>query len=97
MLSYDPVVKRSDPNGLLVRFEVEADLPVVRFEMDLNGDGEPAIPLAFGVALGFDGRYVRALAFKPTVNGTWPLVLKAWNQKNEMSTTTCSPGVQVVF
>lgn len=82
---------------MTVRFEVESDQPVQRLEVDLVDDGEPAQEVAFGVGLAFDGRYWRALAFKPTVNGTWPLRLRAWNVRGEFGETVCRPGVTVTF
>lgn len=66
-------------------------------ELDLEGDGEPAISISFAVGVGFDGRYVRGLAFKPTVNGTWPLVVTVHDALGRTSTTTCRPGMTVTF
>jgi len=94
---FDRVTRRSDPRGLLIRFDADSDQPITRMELDLEGDGEPAVQVAFGVGVGFDGRYVRALAWKATVNGTWPLIVRAWNQRGEQSTTRCVPGVTVTF
>lgn len=97
MFAFDARVSRSDPAGLLVRFEAEADAPVARLELDLEGDDEPAIPVTFPTGAGFDGRYVRALAFKPTRNGTWPLVLRATTVAGATGATRCTPGVTVTF
>lgn len=68
---------------------MESAQPIQRVELDLDGDGEPAVPLVFPVGRGFDGRYVRGLRFKPTVTGTWPLVVRAWNTQNEMGEVRC--------
>lgn len=73
ILDYDNVVKRSDPNGMLIRFDVHSEKPVILIELDLEGDGEPSLILEFLDEPRRDGRYCRALAFKPTVNGTWTL------------------------
>jgi hypothetical protein len=97
VIDFDTTAKRSDPNGALVRFDAGSDVAINRIDLDLDGDGEPAITVRFDVGVGFDGRYIRALAFKPTVNGTWPLVIKAYNLRGETSTTTCKPGMTVVF
>jgi hypothetical protein len=97
VLDFDATARRSNPNGALVRFDAGSDAPIVRVELDLDGDGEPAISVRFDVGVGFDGRYVRALAFKPTVNGTWPLTVRAWNSRGESSTATCRPGMTVTF
>ena len=97
MLSFDETTKRSDPNGLLVRFEVGSGLPIMRIDLDLVGDGEAAIITSFEVGPGFDGRYIRAMAFKPVANGTWPLSLTAWDTAGRMGTMVCSPGVTVIF
>jgi hypothetical protein len=77
ILDYDKTVRRSDPKGMLIRFEVESDQPVIEVTLDLVEDGEPEIPIAFKAARAQDGRYVRALAFKPTVNGDFTLRVSA--------------------
>lgn len=69
----------------------------MRVDLDLVGDGEAAIITSFEVGVGFDGRYIRAMAFKPTVNGTWPVSVTAWDTAGRTSTTVCSPGVTVIF
>lgn len=97
MNDYPAVARRSDPLGALVRFDLGSDEPITRVELDLDGDGEPAVPVVFPVGRGFDGRYIRALAFKPTVNGTWPLVVTAWDAAGRVGVTRCSPGIMVGF
>lgn len=77
ILDYDKVVRRSDPHGLLIRFEVEDDQPVTHVWLDLVEDGEDAIPITFSQEPRKDGRYVRALAFKPTINGDFTLRVTA--------------------
>lgn len=74
---YDKVYHRNDPKGLLVYFDVTADNPVVRVELELLDDGEPSILIMFSSEERRDGRYVRALSFKPTVNGNWTLRVTA--------------------
>ncbi len=93
--SYDTTTTRSDPRGMLVRFDASSSEPIVRIELDLEGDNEPAVPLNFPTGLGFDGRYVRGLAFKPTVNGTWPLLVTATDATGRVGQTRCLPGVTV--
>lgn len=95
--SYDLQAKRSDPKGLLVRFDAGSSEPIVRVEFDLENDGEPAVPITFPSGVGFDGRYVRALAFKPTINGTWPLLVSATDAVGRKASARCSPGVTVGF
>lgn len=97
MNGYDLVGRRSDPLGVLVRFDLGSDQPITRVELDLEGDGEPAVPAVFPTGLAFDGRYIRALAFKPTVNGTWPLVVTAWDAAGRVGSTRCTPGITVGF
>ncbi len=94
---YDLEAKRSDPKGLLVRFEAASSEPVVRLDLDLENDGEPAVPVTFQAGVGFDGRYIRALAFKPTVNGTWPLLVSATDAVGRKASARCAPGVTVGF
>lgn len=95
--SYDTEAKRSDPRGMHVAFDAGSSEAIVRIELDLEGDGEPAIPLAFPVGVGFDGRYIRGLNFKPTVNGTWPLLVSATNAVGRRASVRCTPGVTVGF
>ena len=97
VIDFDRTAQRSNPDGALVRFDATSDAPITRVDLDLEGDGEPAITVRFDAGVGFDGRYVRALSFKPTVNGSWPLIVKAWNARGESSTTRCAPGMTVVF
>lgn len=95
--SYDLQARRSDPKGLLVRFDAGSSEPIVRIDLDLEDDGEPAVPLTFPAGVGFDGRYVRALAFKPTINGTWPLLVSATDAVGRRASARCAPGVTVGF
>jgi hypothetical protein len=97
VLDFDPTTRRSDPNGALVRFDASSDQPIVRVDLDLEGDGEPPIQVSFSVGLGFDGRYVRGLAFKPTVNGTWPLVVTAYDALGRSGVARCEPGMTVTI
>lgn len=83
-----------------MRFEVEGPEPIARMEFDMS-DPEPAIPILFDVGRGFDGRFVRAFAFKPTTNGTWDLVVRAFVRGGSggytlVGSATC-PGVNVTF
>lgn len=95
--AYDTVAKRSDPRGMLVRFDAGSSEPIVRLDFDLENDGEPAVPVTFPAGVGFDGRYVRALAFKPTINGTWPLFVTATDAVGRKASARCLPGVTVGF
>ena len=59
---------------MLIRFEVSSDHPITEIAVGLN-DGEPPLVAKFS---GFpDGRYYRALAFKPVRNGDWILNIMA--------------------
>lgn len=80
-----------------MNFDASSPNAIVRIELDLEGDGEPAIPVTFPAGVGFDGRYVRGLFFKPTINGTWPLVVRAFDTLGRSGTTRCTPGVTVTF
>jgi hypothetical protein len=44
-----------------------------------------------------DGRYVRALSFKPTVNGTWPLRVSAKDSAGHAASTVGPDPVTVTF
>lgn len=49
----------------------------------------------FPAAPGTDSRFFRAFAFKPTREGTFALVLRAYRGGQLVATTTC-PGVTVL-
>jgi hypothetical protein len=92
---YDKTVRRSDPKGMLIRFEVESDQPVIEVTLDLVEDGEPEIPIGFKAARAQDGRYVRALAFKPTVNGDFTLRVSAKDATGRTGSTDGPEPVHV--
>lgn len=94
--SYDPFVYRGDPKGLLVRFDADSRHPIVKIELDLEGDDEPSIPLSFVAENGRDGRYVRALAFKPVRNGTYKLRVTATDAKGNVGKSDGTHTVTVV-
>lgn len=75
--SYDTLVRRSSPEGMLIKFEAWSAHPIRYVELDLVEDGEPSICLEFIPENKRDGRYVRALAFKPVVNGAFTLRITA--------------------
>jgi hypothetical protein len=95
ILDYDKTVRRSDPKGMLIRFEVESDQPVIEVTLDLVEDGEPEIPITFKAARSQDGRYVRALAFKPTVNGDFTLRVSAKDAAGRTGSTDGPEPVHV--
>lgn len=96
VLDYDRTTRRSDPKGCLVRFEAASPRPIVKVTLDLEGDVAPPIATTFAVGPGFDGRYVRALAFKPTENGTFPLRVTAWDDLGRVGQSDGSHTVTVV-
>jgi hypothetical protein len=76
IIDYDRKVSRRDPKGMLVRFDVGSQHPITRVECRMEYD-EPPIVVEFPVGRGSDGRYVRALAFKPVRTGAFHFVLTA--------------------
>lgn len=86
IIEYDTLVHRSDPKGMLIRFDVTSSNPVVKIDLDLVNDGEPSIPVIFLDEPRRDGRYCRALAFKPTVNGDWTLRVTATDNQGNTAT-----------
>jgi hypothetical protein len=94
---FDRSVARNNPKGALIRFDAGSSDPISRIEIDLDGDGEPGVPVIFPVGVGFDGRYIRALAFKPTINGTWPLIVSATDTAGRTNATRCTPGITVTI
>lgn len=91
------VVRRSDPKGLLFYYDVTADRPIVRVEFDMLDDDEPAQVITFPVEVGTDGRFFKGFAFKPTINGTFPLQVRVQNDRGDWGAVTCRPGVTVTF
>lgn len=68
IFDYTRNVRRSDPKGMTVYFEIESDQAGIEATFDLVEDGEDPIPLFFSSEPRKDGRYVRGIAFKPTIN-----------------------------
>ena len=68
LYEYTNPVRRSDVTGLLIKFEVAADNPVVEIRFEINDGDQPFI---WKWISGKDGRYFRAIAWKATVNGNW--------------------------
>ncbi len=79
---------------MLVRFDVSSDKAITRILVDLEGDGEPGVQLSFDGQR--DGRYIRALSFKPAVNGVWQLSVTAWDADGCSGKTTQPASVIVV-
>jgi hypothetical protein len=84
ILAYDRTVRRSDPKGHLVRYQVESERPVIKLELKLIEDGEPPVMVFFSDTPRQDGRYIRGLAWKPVKNGTYQLKLRAWDEDNQL-------------
>ena len=96
---YDEVTARSNPEGLLVRFDADSPVgsPITRLEFGMEGNGEQNQIVTFPTLVGSDGRFFRAFAFKPTINGTFPLVMIAHDAQGRIGVTRCTPGVTVTF
>lgn len=97
ILGYDPVCKRSNPQGCLIRFDVQSPNPVTEAEFDLEGDGEPSVKVMFSDEVARDGRYVRAFAFKFTVNGRWVLRVTAKDNKGNVYKSNGQQTIEVTF
>lgn len=76
---------------------MESALPIAGLSFVLEGDGDAAKTIETPPVLGFDGRNVRLLGVKGTVNGTWPLVVSAWDTAGNRGSTRCTPGITVTF
>jgi hypothetical protein len=73
---------------------VSASRPISRIELGLD-DGEPPMVATFNVGGGDqDGRYFRAIAFKPVRSGAFTLTVRAVGSGGIQAMTTC-PGVTV--
>lgn len=96
ILDYDKTVRRSDPNGMLIRFEAASALPIIQIDLDLVEDNEPSIGMLFSADVGRDGRYIRALAFKPVRPGQYTLRVTAVNSKGAVATKDGDTKVTVI-
>lgn len=96
IIEYDHVCRRSNPKGCLIYFEVQSPNPVVEVTVGLEGDGEPDIVISFSDEPRMDGRYVRALAYKFTVNGTWTLVVTAKDNQGNVYQSNKQQQIQVI-
>ncbi|HET9011668.1 MAG TPA: hypothetical protein VFN38_07610, partial [Gemmatimonadaceae bacterium] len=91
---YDTRVRRSDPHGMTIRFEASSAAPIVRLQVGLD-DGAPPVVVDFPTPRPPDGRYLRAVAFKPVRNGTWTLTVRAVDEANRTGVATGSVPVVV--
>lgn len=91
------MARRSDPVGAVVQFEAESATPIAGFSFALEGSGTPPVTILTPPVEGFDGRYVRQFGIKATVNGTWPLVVSAWDTAGHTGVTRCAQGITVTF
>lgn len=76
---------------------IGGSVAVKRIEAFLQGDGAPVYGITVDQTVGMDGRYTTALGWKPVINGTFPLVVRAIDKQNRVGQTTCTPGVTVTF
>ena len=93
IIDYDKKVSRRDPKGCLIRFDVSSEERIVKVSCQMEGDGEP--PVAMHFTDGPDGRYVRALAFKPVRTGKWFPLVKAWDESGRMGMVRGATKVEV--
>jgi hypothetical protein len=92
---YDQTVQRSDPHGCLVRLEAASTRPIVRISLWLD-DGERPLHAFFHPPYPPDGRYFRAIAFKPVVNGTFKLIAEAEDDQGNVGRSDGTETVTVV-
>lgn len=97
LMEYANTVKRSDPRGFLMPFEAASAFPIATIELFMEGDGEPSIVLEFIPENKRDGRYCRALAWKPVVNGSWIPVVRAWDINGLKGEAKGNHAVTVTF
>lgn len=97
IFNYTKVVRRSDPLGLVMQYEVESSIPVEFEEFYLVGDGEPSIRIQFIPENKRDGRYFRAVAWKPVVNGRYFPEIVAVDLNGNLVTKRGDVPVEVTF
>ena len=91
----DTAVKRSDRNGALIRWQLYSTQPVKAIELTLVGSGETPQETQYKVQQGADGRYYGGAIIRPTINGTWPLQIKATDARGNVGVAICKPGITV--
>jgi len=80
---YQTTVRRSDPKGLTLYWDIDSTHPVEGFEVQLVGAPE-VFRMTVQPPFPPDGRYFRGLAWKPTMNGTFtPRLLVRDTKGNE--------------
>jgi hypothetical protein len=97
IFEHDPVFKRSDPFGGLIKYEISSARPIVKAEYFCEGNGEPPITIDFPVTPGFDGRYIRQIGVKFTINGTWTLKVRGYNDQGQVGESDGSHQINVTF
>ncbi len=93
----DPIFRRSDPFGGLIKYEIGSARPITRAEYYCEGNGEPPIVIEFPVTPGFDGRYIRQIGVKFTVNGVWTLKIKGFNDQGQVGESDGNTRIEVTF
>lgn len=78
-----------------MRYEIEAPVPPLTIGFEMIGAGEPEQRVAFPVARGSDARFFRAFAFKPTVEGTFDLAMRAYDAAGTLVAETLCPAVTI--
>jgi hypothetical protein len=94
LLDWQRAVARSDPYGMRVAWEASGPSPVRHIEIDTIGDDEP--PWSWTYDLATDGRGVRGFSVKPVREGTWPIVVRAMDDRGCIAETSSGPTVTVV-
>lgn len=88
-------MSKSDDTGALIEYVIESGNPIIKLEIDLEGDGLERWTLTYRVGNKRDGRYWRAASILPEVVGTWPLVMTASTNNGKVGTVRCLPGITV--
>lgn len=94
--SYDPTFVRGTARGHRIEWNVGSVNPIVKVEVDLEGDGESPKTIMYPSAINDDGRFFYGIFWKPVrTGGPFPLTLRVWDALGGYGEVTCSPGVTV--
>lgn len=93
IIDFDRRVSRRDPRGQLIRFDITSERAIRRIAVGLT-DGDELFEFSITSARK-DGRYGRAWAHKPVINGDHRVIVRAWDDQDRMGEAVSTETVNV--
>lgn len=91
---YDREVKRSDPEGLHITYDMDSDRPIVSMTFWMD-DGATPLEAQYPVKQGTDGRYFRGINVKPTISGDFHFHLLILDDRGNSAEAVSETPVKV--